>query len=161
MNVVSVEWVRPGCGERCVPRRHDPDAHEAHGFHLALMAQRVEPVRIVKTGPLVVDLENARTTVHGMTVALSGRERSFLDYLARRAGQACLKDNIVRNVWGMEYINPFRSATGGWRTDHHLIHVTACRVRRKLGDAGALIVSVKGSSGVPGALRLEMVEVTP
>jgi two-component system phosphate regulon response regulator PhoB len=156
---IPSEWRLPGCGVDCAPRRHSATAHEAHGFHLALMAQRAAPRTMVRTGPMVVDLEGCRVTVHGETVALTPREWGIVAFLASRAGQLCANDDIVLDVWGREYLNPrYYIGQNGhqWRADHHLINTNLARIRAKLGDAGALIVTVAGIGR-----RLELVETVP
>lgn len=147
MNVSLIDaWRRPGCASTCVPRSHDPAAHEGHGFALALLTQRVAPVRIVRTGPLVIDLVGARVTVDGRLVRLSGREWSILAHLATRVGRFCPTSEIMADVYGPGY---------GMRD----LDVTLNRLRAKLAPYGQMIVTVSRHGGRSGR-RLEQVDPT-
>ena len=145
----------------CLKWQHDPEAHEAHGFALALRTMRPARIEPVRTGPLVVDLDAGRVTVHGRQIALTEREWAFLSYLAAGAGQLREYDDIIREVWGDEFLtgDSYRASpgrSGGWWASRHLIRTNVARLRAKLGEAGPLIVTVKGVG-----LRLERVKVTP
>lgn len=156
----STSWILPGCGVACVPRRHDPVTHELHGFRLALMAQTVKPTRIVRTGPLVVDLVGRHVAVRGVVVPLTGREWGLLSFLAVRAGRFCANDEIVADVWGPEYVTGEvrRSKSGRMtRVDHRVLTTNLSRLREKLGPAGPLIVTVYGTVAGQGGKRLELV----
>lgn len=150
-------WRRPGCGDLCTPRWHSPVQHEAHGMALALLAQRVEPVRVVRTGPLVIDLAAATVTVDGEPVRLSGREWALLACLAVRAGQHVSNDDIVRHVMGDGYLTS--ELRNGSRAEHHIVNINICRLRRKLGAAASLVTTVS-FNGFAGR-RLELVETRP
>ena len=159
----SEAWRQPGCGEACLPRRHDPATHEAHGFALALLAQRVAPVRIVRTGPLVIDLAAARVTSAGQVVPVSGREWRVLAYLATRPGRPCTATELLRSIWGPEWVTGRRRRhrRGFWMdVDHQVIRTWISRLRARLGDARSLVVTVPVGIGVP-AYRLELEEPTP
>ena len=153
MNVSMIDaWKRPGCGVACIPKRHDAMTHEAYGIALALMVQRVEPVRVVRTGALVVDLPAARATVAGADVPLSGREWAILACLASRLGQFVTCDDIIDAVWGQGYLS--KKLRGTNPIDRSVLNANICRLRQKLGDAGRLIVTVTRNGYV--GRRLEM-----
>ena len=137
MSVALIDsWRQSGCGNACRPRVHSPLEHEAHGFMLALRTlqpARIEPVR---TGPLVVDLDAGRVTVHGRNLALTKREWALLTYLAAGVGQLREYDDVVREVWGDEFLtgdsyqaHPRRS--GGWWASRHIVRTHLSRLRQK------------------------------
>lgn len=145
MSITPIDaWRLDGCGPACFPRSHDPIAHEAYGFARG----RQETVqRIVRTGPLVVDLDARSVTVDGAEVRLSGREWGVLAYLAERVGRWCKMTDIVRDVWGPEYVRAMPYGQGTTRGDHHMLRILLGRLRVKLGPAARLLSS--GRSGWP------------
>jgi DNA-binding response OmpR family regulator len=54
-------------------------------------------------GDLTVDRSSRRVTRSGLEVALTEREYSVLDYLARRAGDVVPKRDILDQVWGHDF----------------------------------------------------------
>lgn len=157
MNVSLVDgWKLPGCSLDCRPRIHDPHAHEVYGL---LTALRTPPVRTVRTGPLVVDLDARTVAVHGQPVAPSAREWQLLAYLAERVGQLCHADDVITGAWGPEYVTGQLYANpGGYRVnaDHRHLRSVVSRLRRRLGAAGRLIATVTSRG-----YRLEQVGPTP
>jgi DNA-binding winged helix-turn-helix (wHTH) protein len=123
------EWRLPGCGGRCVPRWHDPQAHEAYGVLLAL---RVMAPRVVRSGPLAVDLDTGVATVDGRDIHLTPTERGILLVLAQAGGRVVAMPDTVTAVWGAEYVPSGR----------HLMSVNLARLRRRLGRAAGLLVTV-------------------
>ena len=92
------------------------------------------------TGEVQVWLER-REVRHpdGTTRQLTEREAELLSYLARSAGRAVARDEILRHVWGLD-------PTG---IDTRTVDMTIARVREKLvgGEAGSesqAIVTVRG-----------------
>lgn len=141
-------WRRDGCSTACHPRGHDPVAHESHGYWLgnregyAVAVAELTP-RVVRTGPLAVDLRARTVTVDGRDVALSPLEWGVLAYLAQKVGQHCEHDEIIAAVWGADAVDPARvwKRDTGYlaRLDHRLLIVTVSRLREKLGDARTLL----------------------
>lgn len=155
---MSIEWQLPGCGDGCAPKRHDPRVHELYGLRLGLLTLRVPPVRIVRTGPLVVDLAAGNALVRVTRVHLSPREWGLLAYLAERPGRWCLSTEIIASVWGPEYVTGRRrqNSLGQWtRADTHLVNVVTCRLRARLGEAGRLISVQLGPDGPARRLIVE------
>lgn len=155
MSAVAIDWRLPGCGPACWPRSHDPLCHEQYGRQQE-QAQPAAP-SVIRTGPLVVDLDAKTAAVDGQPVRPSGREWGILAYLAEHAGRFRTNDEIIAAVWGAEWVTGRRvaqAAGGTYRVDHRLVSVNVHRLRAKLGAAESLIVSVshQGRSG----RRLEM-----
>lgn len=136
------EWRTAGCDQNCYARRHDPDSHERYGYVLALVKP---PVRLIRTGPLTVDLARQEAVVNGRAVPMvptgvGGRRDTrswrYLECLALRAGVTVDYRTILSEVWDYD-ATPTTS-------EHTLVAVVRGRVRAMLGEAGRLIVTVYG-----------------
>ena len=82
---------------------------------------------------MVVDLDANRTTVDGTDVHLTTTELDLLVYLLRRPGRVAMREHLVDAVLPGD-----ESATEALQA-----HVS--RLRRKLGDAGAAIRTIRGA----------------
>src|SRR4051794_28598335 len=91
--------------------------------------------RQLRVGQLAIDLDNHTATWADRALVLSNTEFGLLAQLAQDPQRLRTKDELLAEVWG--YQTPGKSRT----VDAH-----ACRLRRKLADAGAdgLIVSRRG-----------------
>ena len=58
----------------------------------------------VRCGLLEVDVAHIRATLAGRPLELKPKEARILALLAERAGEVLSKDDIVREVWGPEYL---------------------------------------------------------
>jgi two-component system, OmpR family, KDP operon response regulator KdpE len=88
---------------------------------------------VISIGPLEVDLVHHMARTGGSDLDLTEREFRILAYLARHAGKVCTHQMILRDVWGSAY-----------GTEAHYLRVYAHRLRRKLGDAGAMLRTQPG-----------------
>lgn len=129
MNVASIEWRLAGCGIDCLPGRHDPLQHEAHG---RLLEREAIAGRVIVIGPLVIDRLARRVLVGGDAVALTLIEWEILAVLARDVGRSVAHDEILAEVWGPGY------------EDRPILRTNMDRLRRKLGEAGCLIETLVG-----------------
>lgn len=93
-------------------------------------ASRVGDPRAIEltVGPLIVDVAHHTATLEGHVLDLTAREFDLLAYLARHAGKVCTHHLLLQAVWG-----------AGYGTESHYLRVYAHRLRRKLGDAGAML----------------------
>ena len=82
---------------------------------------------------LVIDTERHRVSVRGETLNLTVTEFGILKYLAGRPGFVRTRDQIISAVHGGNTILSSRTVD---------VHVTA--LRRKLGEAGRMIETVRG-----------------
>ena len=128
----------PGCDSRCIVvlaflpgiagrseiRLHDARSHEAHGAATAV------ETRVIRTGPLVVDLGASRVYVSGQEIRLTAQEWSLLAALARRPGAIRTHDELLQEAWGAEYLG-----------EQHVLRTTINRLRRRIGGASLLIVN--------------------
>lgn len=136
---ISVERL-PGCSDQCMMRSHDPLAHEAYGY---LRAQYESPERIIRTGPLVVDMIHRTVTVEGQEVLVSRREWGILAYLAVRIGRWCDHDDVVAAVWGKEWVTEKTYSYKGYRATYGLLASATHRLKLRLGPAGYLISTTR------------------
>lgn len=64
-----------------------------------------QPVEIVHSGDLTVDLIGKEVTVGGKSVSLFPTEFRLLSYLAQNLGRPILRRQILQQVWGSGYEN--------------------------------------------------------
>ena len=90
--------------------------------------------RSLEAGPLRVDLEAHVATCAGERLDLTPREFDLLAFLARHPGRALTRDELLRKVWGYDYVGETRSVD---------VHVR--RLRAKLGEHHEMIETVLGA----------------
>jgi len=90
--------------------------------------------RALEAGPLRVDLEAHVATCAGQRLDLTPREFDLLAFLARHPGRALSRDELLRKVWGYDYVGETRTVD---------VHVR--RLRAKLGEHHAMIETVLGA----------------
>jgi DNA-binding response OmpR family regulator len=87
---------------------------------------------LLKIDDLVIDIAGYEVRLGGRRIELTHQEFELLRYLAQHRGRVFTREALLERAWGYRY-------AGGTRTVD--IHVR--RVRAKLGDAGALIETVR------------------
>jgi DNA-binding response OmpR family regulator len=90
--------------------------------------------RALEAGPLRVDLEAHVATCAGERLDLTPREFDLLAFLARHPGRALSRDELLRKVWGYDYVGETRTVD---------VHVR--RLRAKLGGHHEMIETVLGA----------------
>ncbi len=88
---------------------------------------------LVQVGGVTVDASSRRVTVDGEEVALTPKEYDLLLVLMRRAGVVIPRDELMRDVWQTEWFGATKTLD---------MHIST--LRRKLGDAGSSITTVRG-----------------
>jgi DNA-binding response OmpR family regulator len=105
-------------------------------LRLGMLRRRLgggEPAK-VRLGPLTLDTDAYRVTVHGRSLDLTYKEFELLRYLAERPGRVFTRPTLLREVWGYDFY-------GGTRT----VDVHIRRLRAKLGpEMENLIETVRG-----------------
>ena len=94
---------------------------------------------VLEMGALRLDTAARRTWVSGRAVELTAREYALLEYLALRAGQVVARADI----W--EHLYEFDS-----NAQSNVVDVYIGYLRRKLGKAGSMLRTVRGSGYMLG-----------
>jgi len=97
-------------------------------------ARPAGPGHRLEVGPLRVDLEAHEASCAGARLELTPREFDLLAFLVRHPGRALTRDELLRKVWGYDYVGETRTVD---------VHVR--RLRAKLGEHHGLIETVLGA----------------
>ena len=92
------------------------------------------PGPVIEAGALRVDLDSHEARFAGAALDLTPREFDLLAFLARHAGRALTRDELLRKVWGYDYVGETRTVD---------VHVR--RLRAKLGEHHGCIETVLGT----------------
>ena len=84
-------------------------------------------------GAISMDVSRRVVTVDGASVTLTFKEFGLLHYLLQNPGLVLSREKIMAAVWGFDFEGESRTVD---------MHIKT--LRRKLGDAGSLIVTVRG-----------------
>jgi two-component system, OmpR family, KDP operon response regulator KdpE len=84
-------------------------------------------------GDLSIDLVHHMASVGGRALDLTAKEFDLLVFLARHAGKVCTHHMILAGVWGP-----------GYGSESQYLRVYAHRLRRKLGEHGAMLRTQPG-----------------
>ena len=85
-------------------------------------------------GPLELDVDGYHVFVNGQEVHVSTLEMRLLVYLVEHRGRVRSRENLLEDVWG------YKPDVSTRTIDTHVK-----RLRDKLGDAGALVETVRGT----------------
>lgn len=102
----------------------------------ALLRRAAKPAaedKLFTAGPLTVDVKRRAVTVDGEPVILTYKEFELLCYLLENRGVVLSRDQILTKIWDYNYSGETRTVD---------VHIRT--LRQKLGDAGALIETVRG-----------------
>ena len=102
----------------------------------ALMRRAAKPAaedKLFTAGSLAVDVKRRAVTVDGEPVILTYKEFELLCYLLENRGVVLSRDQILTKIWDYNYSGETRTVD---------VHIRT--LRQKLGDAGALIETVRG-----------------
>lgn len=102
----------------------------------ALLRRAAKPAAEDKrftAGSLAVDVKRRAVTVDGEPVILTYKEFELLCYLLENRGVVLSRDQILTKIWDYNYSGETRTVD---------VHIRT--LRQKLGDAGALIETVRG-----------------
>lgn len=88
----------------------------------------------IERGDLRIDFDAREVTVAGRKLTLTPREFDLLAFLARHPGRVVSRDELLRKVWGYDYLGETRTVD---------VHVR--RLRMKLGGETAYIETVTGA----------------
>lgn len=102
----------------------------------ALLRRAAKPAaedKLFTAGSLAVDVKRRAVTVEGEPVILTYKEFELLCYLLENRGVVLSRDQILTKIWDYNYSGETRTVD---------VHIRM--LRQKLGDAGALIETVRG-----------------
>ena len=102
----------------------------------ALLRRAAKPTaedKLFTAGSLAVDVKRRAVTVDGEPVILTYKEFELLCYLLENRGVVLSRDQILTKIWDYNYSGETRTVD---------VHIST--LRQKLGDAGALIETVRG-----------------
>ena len=88
---------------------------------------------LLKTGGLIVNIDEHTVTIDGERITLTYKEFELLRLFLSHPGMAFTRDQLFNEVWGMDYCGDTRTVDMHIRT-----------LRQKLGPAGAYIETVRG-----------------
>lgn len=96
-------------------------------------APQAEPSDRLCAGDIVLSLSDRTVTAAGREISLTYKEFELLALLLENKGTVLRRDTILDRIWGYSF-------EGGTRT----VDVHVRTLRQKLGDAGAVIETVRG-----------------
>ena len=102
----------------------------------ALLRRAAKPAaedKLFTAGSLAVDVKRRAVTVDGEPVILTYKEFELLCYLLENRGVVLSRDQILTKIWDYNYSGETRTVD---------VHIRT--LRQKLGDAAALIETVRG-----------------
>jgi two-component system alkaline phosphatase synthesis response regulator PhoP len=103
---------------------------------VAALLRRVQrsaaPAKVLRHGPLTMDLDRHVVHLGGHEVRLTAKEFVLLQYLIEHRGRVLSRDLLLTDVWGYQY-------TGGTRT----VDVHVRRLREKLPILATAISTIK------------------
>lgn len=113
------------------------------------LLRRASPTKgtgAIESGPLRVDMLAREVRLRGRAVELTPREFDLIAFFARNPGRVLSRDELLRKVWGYDYVGETRTVD---------VHVR--RLRVKLGERLRMIETVTGAGykfvGVRDAAR--------
>lgn len=83
----------------------------------------VNKEKIIKIGDLEIDLEKIEVRVDGKSIDITLKEFDVLKYLALKNGQAVTREELLKNVWGYDFIG-----------DERTVDVLVRRLRQKIKE---------------------------
>jgi DNA-binding response OmpR family regulator len=94
--------------------------------------RRKTPSRVVKYGPITIDIDRHQVLADGREIRLTAKEFLLLQYLIEHRGRVLSRDLLLTDVWGYQY-------TGGTRT----VDVHVRRLREKLPLLSTALATIK------------------
>ena len=135
-----------GAVDRIHALRRGADDYVPRPFDYQELVERIRAVlrrarrkdeEVLAAGPLRIDTRTREARLDGRPLQLAQKEYELLVALAREPERVLTKEELLHDVWG------YRTASRTRTLDSH-----ACRLRRKLRDAGAVFDLVENVWGV-------------
>lgn len=129
-----IEALETGADD-CVTKPLDVDMLMAHIKAIARRALQVlSPGKRLRAGPIDMDLDRWTVTVSGAAIELTKKEFRLLQVLLEAKGRALTRDFLLQKAWSHATIHGLDTRT---------VDVHIGRLRRKLGNAGRYIITVR------------------
>lgn len=87
----------------------------------------------ISVGQLSLDVTSKAVSVGANPIHITAKEFQLLEYLMRHAGEVLSKERLLSHVWADED-----------RVQHNTVETFIAHLRKKLGNAGNLIETVRG-----------------
>jgi DNA-binding response OmpR family regulator len=100
-----------------------PFATEELLARLEALLRRAGRRKVLRRGPLLLDLERKEASLDGRPLPLTRREFELLAFLAQRPGRVYSREELLEAVWGQDYLGTPRTV------DQHVL-----QLREKLGE---------------------------
>lgn len=100
-----------------------PFATEELLARLEALLRRAGRRKVLRRGPLLLDLERKEASLGGRPLPLTRREFELLAFLAQRPGRVYSREELLEAVWGQDYLGTPRTV------DQHVL-----QLREKLGE---------------------------
>lgn len=100
-----------------------PFATEELLARLEALLRRAGRRKVLRQGPLLLDLERKEASLDGKPLPLTRREFELLAFLAQRPGRVYSREELLEAVWGQDYLGTPRTV------DQHVL-----QLREKLGE---------------------------
>jgi len=100
-----------------------PFATEELLARLEALLRRAGKRKVLRRGPLLLDLERMEATLEDRPLPLSRREFELLAFLAERPGRVYTREELLEAIWGPDYLGTPRTV------DQHIL-----QLREKLGE---------------------------
>ena len=104
---------------------------------LRALLRRSRPIRdegVIVAGELRIDTSAREASFKSQALTLTPREFDLLAFLAQRPGRVMSREELLRKVWGYDYVGETRTVD---------VHIR--RLRSKLGPKQGLIETVTGA----------------
>lgn len=72
--------------------------------HLRQFKRAIEVSEVIKAGKLEIDLSRRRVLLDGKEVSFTPKEFDILSYLARQSNEIVTREQLIKEVWGEEYV---------------------------------------------------------
>lgn len=132
--IEKIEALETGADD-CVTKPLDVGVLMAHIKAVARRAlQAIQPGNRLRAGPIDMDLDRWTVIVSGSPIELTKKEFRLLQVLLEAKGRALTRDFLLQKAWSHATIHGLDTRT---------VDVHIGRLRRKLGESGRYIITVR------------------